>query len=159
MTSPKTVKEMQSLTKRVVALNSFVSKTMDKSLPFFKTLKQAFIWMDECEAAFQELKRYLNNPSLLNPSKEGEALFLYLVVSMTAVSAALIREENKIQCPVYYISQAFQGAEARYLWIEKITFALIVASRKLRPYFQANLIVVMTDQPIKKAMNKPEATG
>ena len=107
MSSPKTVKEMQSLTRRVVALNSFVSKTMDKSLPFFKTLKQAFIWMDECEAAFQELKRYLNNPSLLNPSKEGEALFLYLVVSTTAVSAALIREENKIQRLVYYISQAF----------------------------------------------------
>ena len=43
--------------------------------------------------------------------------------------------------------------------IEKITFALIVASRKLRPYFQANLIIVMTNQPIKKAMNKPEAVG
>ena len=42
---------------------------------------------------------------------------------------------------------------------EKITFALIMASRKLRPYFQANPIIVMTDQPIKKAMNKPEAVG
>ena len=85
-------------------------------------------------------------------------MFLYLVVSTTAVSAALIREENKIQRLVYYISQAFQGAKARYPWIEKITFALIVASRKLRPYFQANPIVVITYQPIKKAMNKPEAT-
>jgi len=74
------------------------------------------------------------------------------------VSAALIREENKIQFLVYYISQAFQGAEAQYPWIEKITFALVVASRKLRPYFQANPIVIMMDQPIKKAMNKPEAT-
>ena len=36
-----------------------------------------------------------------------------------------------------------------------MVFALIVASRKLRPYFQANLILVMTDQPIKKSMNKP----
>ena len=58
---------------------------------------------------------------------------------------------------MYYISQAFQGAEAWYPRIEKITFALIVASRKLRPYFKANSIKVMTDQPIKKAMNKPEA--
>lgn len=84
-------------------------------------------------------------------------MFLYLAVSATAVSAALIREENKIQLPVYYVSQAFQGAEARYPRIEKITFALIVASRKLRPYFQANPIKVMTDQLVKKAMNKPEA--
>ena len=86
----------------------------------------------------------------------GEDLFLYLAVPMTAISATLIREENKIQLPVYYISQAFQGAEALYLRIKKITFALILASRKLHPYFQANLIVVMTDQPIKKAMSKPE---
>ena len=41
--------------------------------------------------------------------------------------------------------------------MEKIAFTLIVASRKLRPYFQANPILVMTDQPIKNAMNKPEA--
>ena len=43
--------------------------------------------------------------------------------------------------------------------IEKIVFALIVASRKLRPYFQANPILVMTDQPIRKSINKPEVAG
>ena len=43
--------------------------------------------------------------------------------------------------------------------MEKITFALIVASQKLHSYFQANPIIVMTDQPIKKAMNKPEVPG
>ena len=105
------------------------------------------------------MKHYLSNPPLLSPSKEGEDLFLYLAVSVTAVSAALIREEKRVQLPVYYVSQAFQGAEARYPPIEKITFALIVASRKLHPYFQANPIIVMTDQPIRKAMNKPEAAG
>ena len=86
-------------------------------------------------------------------------MFLYLVVSATAVSAALIKEENKVQLPVYYINQAFQGAQAQYPKIEKITFALIVTLRKLRPYFQANPIILMTDQPIKKAMNKPKAAG
>ena len=99
----------------------------------------------------------MSNPPLLSPSKEGEDLFLYLAVSVTAVNTALIREENRVQLPVYYVSQAFQGAEARYPPIEKITFALIVASRKLRPYFQANPIIVMTDQPVRKAMSKPEA--
>ena len=93
----------------------------------------------------------------MSPSKKGEDLFLYLAVSVTIISAALIREENKIQLPVYYISQAFQGAEARYPRIEKITFALIVASRKICLYFQANPIIVTMDQHIKKAMNKPEA--
>ena len=60
---------------------------------------------------------------------------------------------------MYYISQAFQGAEARYLQMEKIMFTLVVVSLKLHPYFQANPIIVMTDQHIKKVMNKPEAAG
>ena len=141
MSSPKTIKEVQSLIGRVASLNRFVFKATDKCLPFFKTLKKAFAWTEECETTFQELKHYLSNPSLLSLSKEGKNLFLYLAVSITAVSAALIREENRLQLPVYYVSQAFQGAEARYPRIEKITFALIVASRKLRPYFQANPIL------------------
>ena len=135
MASPRTVKEVQKFTERIAALNRFVSRVTDKYLPFFKTLKQAFAWTDECEASFQELKRYLSNPPLLSPSKEGENLYLYLAVSATAVSAALIREEGKRQLLVYYVSQAFQRAKSRYPRIEKIAFALIVASRKLRQYF------------------------
>ena len=142
-----------------LALNRFVSRAMNKCLPFFKTLKWAFAWTDECEATFQDLKRYLSNLPLLSPSKEGENLYLYLAVSTTAVSAALIREEAKKQLLVYYISQAFQGAESKYPKIENIAFTLIVASRKLRQYFQANPILVMKDQPIKKSMNRTEAAG
>nr|XP_023883755.1 uncharacterized protein LOC111996052 [Quercus suber] len=89
----------------------------------------------------------------------GTIAALNRFVSNTAVSGALIREEGKKQLPVYYVSQAFQGAESRYPKIEKIVFALIVASRKPRQYFQANPILVMTDQPIKKSMNEPEAVG
>ena len=122
MSSPRTTKEVQSLIGRVAALNRFVFKAMDKCLPFFKTLKKAFGWTEECETTFQELKHYLSNPPLLSPSKDGENLFLYLAVSVTAVSAALIKEESKVQLSMYYVSQAFQGAEARYLRIKKITF-------------------------------------
>ena len=69
MVSPKTVKEVQKLTGMIVALNRFVSRATDKYLPFFKTLKHAFAWTDECETAFQELKRYLSKPPVLSPSK------------------------------------------------------------------------------------------
>ena len=118
MASPRTVKEVQKLTGRIAALNRFVSRAMNKCLPFFKTLKQTFAWTDECEAAFQELKRYLRNPPLSSSSKEGENLYLYLEVSTTTVSVTLIREEGKKKLPVYYVSQAFQGAEAKYPRIE-----------------------------------------
>ena len=131
MMSPKTVKEVQKLTGRIATLNRFVSRATDKFLPFFKTLKQAFAWIDECETAFQELKRYLSNPPLLSPSKEGENLYLYLAVSATVMSATLVRKEDRKQLLIYYVRQAFQGAEAKYPRIEKIVFALIVALRKL----------------------------
>ena len=95
MTSQKTVKVVQKLIGRIAALNRFVSKATNKCLPFFKTLKQAFTWTNECEAAFQELKRYLSNPPLLSLSKKGENLYRYLAVSTIAINVALIREENR----------------------------------------------------------------
>ena len=104
MTSPKTIKEIQKLTGRIATLNRFFSRAMDNCLPFFKTLKQTFAWTDKCEIVFQELKRYLSNPPLLSPSKEGENLYLYMAVSAIAVSAALVREEDRNQLPVYYVS-------------------------------------------------------
>ena len=52
MVSPRTVKEVQKLIGRIEALNRLVLKAMDKCLPFFKTLKQAFIWTDQCEKFF-----------------------------------------------------------------------------------------------------------
>ena len=52
MTLPKTVKEVQKLTRRITALNRFISRATNKCLPFFKILKQAFAWIDECETAF-----------------------------------------------------------------------------------------------------------
>ena len=43
--------------------------------------------------------------------------------------------------------------------MEKLTFALVTASRKLRHYFQAHVINVLTNHPPKKAMNKLEVVG
>ena len=91
---PKTVKEMQSLNGKIVARNRFISRVADKCLPFFRILKKSFEWTDECQQAFENLKLYLSSPSLLSPSKLGEKLYLYLVVSRAAISVALVREED-----------------------------------------------------------------
>ena len=144
---------------KVAALNRFVSKATDKCLPFFRVLRKSFEWTDECQKAFEDLKKYLSSPPLLSPSMLGEELYLYIAVSQAAVSAALVRDEGGSQRPVYFISRAFRGAEERYPRMEKLAFALIIAARKLKPYFQAHTIVVLTDQPLKRAMSSPEAAG
>ena len=140
-------------------MNRFVSKATNKCLPFFRVLRKAFEWTDECRKAFQDLKDYLTRALLLSPSVQGGELYLYLAVSPHAMSSALIREEGRVQKPVYYTSRALRGAEGRYPLIEKLAFALITASRKLRHYFQAHVINVMTNHPLRKAINKLEAAG
>ena len=159
MKPPRNVKEVQSLNEKVVALNRFVSRATDKFLPFFRTLKKSFEWIDECQQAFEELKAYLSASPLLSPSQSGEELFLYLAISPAAVRAALIKEEEKVQKPVYYASRALRGAEERYLPMEKLAFALVMAARKLKPYFQAHTVVVLTDRPLRRAMSNPDVAG
>ena len=68
MAPPRNVKEMQSLNGKIAALNRFVSRAMDKCLPFFRALKKFFKWTAECQQAFEELKAYLSSPPLLSPS-------------------------------------------------------------------------------------------
>ena len=159
MESSKNVKEVQSLTGRVSALNRFVSKAIDKCLPFFKVLRKAFEWTDKCQQEFEDLKMYLTTTPLLKLSKPGEEMYLYLAISPHAVSSALVKEEEKAQRLVYYTSKVLRGAERQYPPMEKLVFSLVTATRKLKPYFQAHVINVLTDHPLKKAMNKLEAVG
>ena len=95
------------------------------------------------------MKAYLSTPPLLSPSQPGEEIFLYLVVSPATVSAALIREEEKVQKPIYYTSRALRGVEERYPPMEKLAFALVTAACKLKPYFQAHMVVVLTNRPLR----------
>ena len=43
--------------------------------------------------------------------------------------------------------------------MEKLAFALVIATQKLKPYFQAHTIVVLIDKPLRRAMSSPEAAG
>lgn len=86
-------------------------------------------------------------------------LSLYLAVSKHAVSAVLVNEFPKMQKPVYYVSQVLRGAETRYSLAEQLVLALIVAVRKLRPYFQSHTVQVLTDQPVKQILHRPETSG
>ncbi|XP_059436632.1 uncharacterized protein LOC132169649 [Corylus avellana] len=144
MQSPKNIKQVQQLTGRVAALNRFISRSTDKCLPFFKILRKAFKWSEEYEQAFEQLKKYLASPPLLSRAIPGEVLYLYLAVSSTAVSTTLIREEEGVQNRSTSLAEHCMGPRK---------------DTKLRPYFQAHTINVLTEYPLKKVLRKLDLSG
>ena len=151
MRSPSKMKDVQSLTERVAVLSRFISRATDKCFPFFDALKgsKRFSWDDKCEQAFKALKEYLSKPPLLSKPVDGEPLYLYLAVTEHAISGGLIREEDKVQWHVYYISKRLVEAEMRYPEMEKLALALVIATRKLRPYVHSHPVRVLTNYPLR----------
>jgi len=56
------------------------------------------------------------------------------------------------------VIHALVGTEVNYPLIEKFTYALVMASRKLKPYFEAHKILVLTDQPLKNVLQRLNAS-
>ncbi|GJR25448.1 reverse transcriptase domain-containing protein [Tanacetum coccineum] len=162
--SPKCLKDVQRLNGKLASLNRFLPKSAEKSLPFFKTLKKCtkksdFQWTVEAETAFKQMKKLIAELPMLTALKEKEELIIYLAAAKEAISAALITERDGKQVPIYFISRALQGPEINYTPMEKLILALVSASKRLKRYFQAHTIIVITDQPIKQILSNPEVTG
>ncbi|GJQ94985.1 reverse transcriptase domain-containing protein [Tanacetum coccineum] len=162
--SPRTIKEVQSLNGKLASLNRFLSKSAEKSLPLFKTLKKCikksdFHWTPEAEQAFKQLKQHLSELPLLVAPKPKEELIVYLSASNGAISAVLMTERGTVQTPIYFVSRALQGPELNYTPMEKLVLSLVFAAKRLRRYFQAHPIAVITDQPIKQIMSRPDVAG
>ena len=114
----------------IAALNHFISRLADRCRPFFLLLNKwkGFEWMEECTLAFQQLKKYLSRPLIMSSPEADEVLFAYIAVAPHAVSFVLIRMDNGIQQPVYYVSKSLQEAELRYLPLEKAILAVVQAT-------------------------------
>nr|GEV52943.1 reverse transcriptase domain-containing protein [Tanacetum cinerariifolium] len=99
--SPQTVKEVQSLNGKLASLNRFLSKSAEKSLPLFQTLKKCikksdFRWTTKAEQAFQKLKQDLSALPLLAAPKPQEELIMYLSATHGAISAVLMTERGTV---------------------------------------------------------------
>jgi hypothetical protein len=86
-----------------------------------------------------------------------------VAASKAAVSAALVREveteKGKLQCPVYFVSEALSGSKLLYSELEKIAYVVIMATRKLRHYFEAHKVTVLIDQPLNDLFINKEASS
>ena len=107
MRTPRNPKEVQKLTGMAATLNRFISRSADRCRPFFLLINKwkNFEWTKECAEAFQQLKDYLARPPIMSNPEPGEVLFAYIAVVSYAVGLMLIRVDNGIQRPVYYVSK------------------------------------------------------
>ena len=92
-------------------------------------------WSEDCALAFQQLKEYLSRPPIMCSLEANKVLFAYIVVAPYAMSLVLIRIDDGIQQPVYYVSKSLHEAEVRYLPLEKAILAVVHSTWKLPYYF------------------------
>ncbi|XP_030939953.1 uncharacterized protein LOC115964855 [Quercus lobata] len=158
---PRNPKEVQKFTGMIAALNRFISRLANRCRPYFLLLNKwkGFEWTEECALAFQQLKEYLSRPPIMSSPEADEVLFAYIAVTPHAVSLVLIRMDNGIQRPIYYVSKSLHEAEIRYLPLEKAILAIVQATRKLPHYFQAHTVVVLTQLPLRSILRSANYTG
>ncbi|GJR79815.1 reverse transcriptase domain-containing protein [Tanacetum coccineum] len=159
--SPKCLKDVKKLNGKLASLNRFLAKSAEKSLPFFKTSKKCtkksdFHLTTEAEEVFRQMKQLIAELPMLTTPMEKEELIVYLAIAKETVSAVLMTEREAKQMPIYFVSRALRGPKLNYTSMEKLVLALVHASKLLKRYFQAHLIIVITDQPLQQILSRPE---
>ena len=95
----------------------------------------------------------------MSSPEADEVLFAYVAVAPHAVSLVLIRDDNGVQRPIYYVSKSLHEAKVRYLPLEKAILAIVHATRKLPYYFQAYTVIVLTQLPLRVVLRSADYTG
>jgi hypothetical protein len=92
-------------------------------------------------------------------------LYLYITATTQVVSAVIMVERTEerhalpVQWPVYYFSEVLSETKARYPQIQKLLYAVVLARRKLRHYFEAHPVSVVCSFPLGEIVRNPDATG
>ena len=83
-------------------------------------------WTDECQAAFDKIKKYLLNPYVLVLPTLGYLLILYLVVQETSMGCMFgqAAKPDWKERAIYYLSKKFTSCKINYIAIEKKCYAL-----------------------------------
>jgi hypothetical protein len=167
--APQSRKEVQRLTDRIAALNRFMDKLAERSLPFFIVLRglRSFQWGPEHQAVFDTLKDHIQKLSMLASPQSDQPLILYVSVTHTAVSGVIVQEREVCkegrklsqEVSIYFVFEALDGSKKYYSKIEKIYYAVVLSARKLCHYFKAHRVRVLTNQPLNDILGNRDCSG
>jgi hypothetical protein len=135
----KNLKGVQHVTGGVTALSHFIARLGERSLPLYKLMKKSdhFTWTPEAQEALNSLKNILKSPPIWTAPTIEEPMLLYISAKTQVVSAALVvkREEpwrsQKVQRPVYFVSEVLSDSKTRYSQMQKLVYAILMTKRKL----------------------------
>ncbi|XP_017416451.2 uncharacterized protein LOC108327238 [Vigna angularis] len=164
MPAPKTEKEVRGFLGRLNYIARFISQLTTTCEPLFKLLRknQAVVWNEDCQAAFERVKQYLQDPPVLRPPEPGRPLILYLTVLDKSMGCVLGQhdEDGKREHAIYYLSKKFTDCEQRYSSLERTCCALAWAAHRLRQYMLSHSTWLISKMdPIKYIFEKPALTG
>jgi hypothetical protein len=133
-------------------------------MPLYRLLKkhERFSWTAEAQDALDKLKASLTRAPILMPPQDGEPLQLYVATTTQVVSVVERTEEGHalpVQRPVYYISEVLSDTKTRYPQVQKLLYAVVLARCKLRHYFEAHPVTVVSSFPLGEIIRNPDAAG
>jgi hypothetical protein len=145
----------------------FISRLGEKGLPLYRLLKkhERFSWTVEAQQALDKLKAMLAHAPILTPPQDGKPLYLYVAATTQVVSAVIVVERTEeghalpVQRPVFYISEVLSEAKARYPQVQKLLYVVVLTRRKLRHYFEAHPVTVVSFFPLGEIIRNPDAAG
>ncbi|XP_015162526.1 uncharacterized protein [Solanum tuberosum] len=159
MPKPQNIHELKSLQGKLAYLRRFISNIAGRCQPFSHLMKKGapFNWDQTCSDAFKSIKSYLAKPSVLAAPIPGKPLILYIAAQERSVGALLAQENSEGKENVlYYLSRMMTPNELNYSPIEKLCLALVFLIQKMKHYFQAHVVhLISRENPIKFVMSKP----
>jgi hypothetical protein len=161
------LKGVQKVLGCLATLSRFISRLGEKGLPLYRLLKkhERFSWTVEAQEALDKLKATLAYAPILMPPQDGEPLYLYVAATTQVVSTVIVVERTEeghtlpVQQPVYYISEVSSKTKAWYPQIRKLLYAVVLARRKLRHYFEAHPVMVVSSFPLGEIIQNPDVAG
>jgi hypothetical protein len=161
------LKGVQKVLGCLAALSRFISRLGEKGLPLYRLLKkhERFSWTAEAQEALDKLKATLAHSPVLTPPQDSEPLYLYVAATTQVVSVVVVVERTEeghalpVQRPVYYISEVLSETKALYPQVQKLLYAVVLARRKLRHYFEAQPVTVVSSFLLGEIIRNPDAAG